>query len=656
MKQLFEHLFNPIRIGSYTLKNRIMNTGHAAHYQSGDGIPSRRYADYVGERAKGGAGIIVTGHMVPVYDGDMSLSLTNYSDRVIPALQRMGDATHKYDVPLLAQLGHRGRRVMDHSAFTGREIVAPSAVPSPDFSVPMVMPHALTTSEAEAIVGNFTEASRRVRESELDGIEISVGMDYLFANFLHPHGNRRDDKYGGETLEERMTFLREVINGARSELGPDKIIGVRMYDDKVEYSMQLHDHIELAKLLEKDGIVDYLNIWHAITASPREGRAHWPSYYYEPGAFLNLPVAIKAAVNLPVVGAGRMDSPAIADQAIADGKADMIGMAKTLIVDPHFPNKARAGKAEDIRQCIGCTQACVGHVDIGLGVGCIYNPVTGREGEWGELNLAEKIKKVVVIGGGPAGLEAAYTAASRGHKVVLFERAARIGGQVNLIYKTPNRGSFEEIILWFERQLPKLGVDIRTKTEADANIVLAEDADEIICATGSTPFLPEIEGIDSPNVFSARDVLSGNAELGRNVVVVDTLGRAEAVTTADFLCEKGHNIELLTGLPLIAPDMPSPSRHHLLEKLMTSNVTLTTYSGLWEVDNNNLEVYNVVSWETRTIEGVDSVVFGSGGKADDTLFHELQAKHSSVHAIGDCYEPRDIEEAIVHGHRIARQI
>jgi 2,4-dienoyl-CoA reductase-like NADH-dependent reductase (Old Yellow Enzyme family) len=184
-----------------------------------------------------------------------------------------------------------------------------------------------------------------------------------------------------------------VIAVARSELGRDLILGVRMYDDKVEYSMQLKDHVELAKLLEADGQVDYFNVWHAITPSPREGGAHWPSYYYDPGAFVHLSDAVKAVVKLPVVGAGRMDSPAVAERALAEGKADMIGMAKTLIADPHFPNKAKAGGVEDIRQCIACTQACVGHVDVGLAVGCIYNPVTGREVEWPELQPATLIKK-----------------------------------------------------------------------------------------------------------------------------------------------------------------------------------------------------------------------------------------------------------------------
>jgi 2,4-dienoyl-CoA reductase-like NADH-dependent reductase (Old Yellow Enzyme family)/thioredoxin reductase len=656
MTEPFPHLFSPLRVGSYTLKNRIMNTGHAAHFQTGDGTPTDDYVHYVGERARGGAAIIVTGHTVPVYDGETSPSLTNFDDRVVPVLQRMAAATHDYDVPLLAQLGHRGRRMLDPAAFLTRDIVAPSAVPSPDFSVPMYMPHELTTPEVEQLVESFAAAFRRVRKSELDGVELSVGMDYLFANFLHPNGNRRSDKYGGATLDERMTFLREVIAAARAELGSDRLIGVRMYDDMVDYSMQLKDYVQLATLLEKDGMVDYLNMWQAIVPSPRQGRMHWPSYYYPPGAFVHLPEAIKTAVRLPVVGPGRMDSPAIAERTLAEGKADIIGMAKTLIADPHFPNKAKAGTLEDIRPCIACTQSCVGHFDVGLGIGCIYNPVTGREKEWATLEPAAVSKKVVIIGAGPAGMEAARIAAMRGHKVVLIEREARMGGQVNLVMKTPNRGSFEEIIAWFERQLPKLGVEIRLRTEADPSMVLAEFADEVIVATGSTAFLPAVNGIDRPNVFTARDVLSGRARLGHSVMVVDTLGRAEAATTADYLADHGHQVELLTGLPLIAPHMPSPSRHHLLEKLMNNKVKLSTYTAIWEIGERSVETYNVVNWEPNTVDGIDNVVFASGGKADDTLYHALRGKHGSVRTIGDCYQPRDIKVSTVQGHRVAREL
>ena len=656
MTEPYPHLFRPLRVGTYTLKNRIMNTGHAAHFQTGDGTPTENYVHYVGERAKGGAAIIVTGHTVPVYDGDTSLSLTNFDDRVVAVLQRMGAAAHAYDVPLLAQLGHRGRRVADGAAFLQRDIVAPSPIPSPDFSVPMFMPHELLTTEVEQIVEGFAAAFRRVRRCELDGVELSVGMDYLFANFLHANGNRRTDKYGGAALNERMTFLREVISAARAELGPDRLVGIRMYDDMVEYSMQLEDYVELARLLERDGIVDYLNMWHGIVPNARQGRMHWPSYYYGPGAFVHLSQAIKSAVKLPVVGTGRMDSPAVAEQTLADGKADIIGMAKTLIADPHFPNKAKAGKIEDIRTCIACTQSCVGHVDVGLGIGCIYNPVVGREKEWAVLKPAMIQKKVVIIGAGPAGMEAARVAAMRGHSVVLIEREARMGGQVNLVMKAPDRGSFEEIIAWFERQLPKLGVKICLKTQADATTVLSENADEVLIATGSTAFLPDVRGIERGNVFSARDVLSGNARLGQSVVIVDTLGRAEAVTTADYLIERGHKVHLLTGLPLIAPHMPTPSRHHLLEKLMNNKVVLSTYTGIWEVGERSIETYNVVNWEPDTVENIDSVVFGSGGQADDGLFHALRGSHKAVRTIGDCYQPRDIEVAIVDGHRVGRQL
>jgi thioredoxin reductase len=245
----------------------------------------------------------------------------------------------------------------------------------------------------------------------------------------------------------------------------------------------------------------------------------------------------------------------------------------------------------------------------------------------------------------------------RGHTVTLMERDSRLGGQVKLAMRTPKRDSFEEIILWFERQLPRLGVDIRLRTDVTVETALEIGADDIIVATGSTPFMPDIIGVDRPNVFSARDVLAGNAEIGTNVMVVDTVGRAEAITTAEFLSDRGQRVELVTGLEMIAPEMAPPTRHHLLEKLMgRHNVTLTTHTGVWEIGEGVVDVFNVVTWEPSTRHDVDTVVFGSGGIADDSLFHELRQAHASVRAAGDCYQPRDIELSILHGHRTAREI
>lgn len=657
MSTAFPNLFSPIKLGNYVLRNRIMNSGHAAHYQKGNGTPSDAYAYYVRERAKGGAGIIVAGHTVPVYDGELSLSLTNYSDSQSEAFKKMADGAHEFDTPILAQLGHRGRRVMDSGAFHGRAIVAPSAVPTPEYSVPMIMPHVLSTSEAEQIVASFGSATRRLRDCGFDGIELAVGMDYLIPNFLHSNGNRRSDKYGGSTMQERMTFLREVLTTIRAEMGTERIVGIRMYDDLAEFSLQLPDYVELAKILEKEALVDYFNMWHAVTSIPKQGRMHWPSYYYGPAAFVHLPEAIKAVVKLPVVGAGRMDSPAVAEKALAEGKADLIGMAKTLIADPHFPNKAKEGKVDDIRQCIGCTQACVGHVEIGLGVGCIYNPVTGREEMWGDLLPAAQPKKVVIVGGGPAGMEAARTAALRGHKVILIEKGNRLGGQVNLVMKTPKRDSFEEIILWFERQLPKLGVEIRLRTEATVETVQAENADEIIVATGSNAFIPEIDGADRPHVFTARQVMEGKAQLGKSVLVFDTVGRAEGATVADYIADQGRKVNIVTGLEKLAPDMPSPTRHHTLEKLMGNpSVTITPYTAVFEVGDGLVEAYNVVTWEPKTIENIDSVVFAAGGISEAALVEPLRARHGSVRVIGDSFQPRDIELSILDGHRVGREI
>jgi NADPH-dependent 2,4-dienoyl-CoA reductase/sulfur reductase-like enzyme len=312
---------------------------------------------------------------------------------------------------------------------------------------------------------------------------------------------------------------------------------------------------------------------------------------------------------------------------------------------------------DDIRTCIACTQSCVGHADKGLGIGCIYNPVTGREKDWGELEPADQPKRVVIIGAGPAGMETARIAATRGHEVILFERGSRMGGQVNLVMKAPKRGNFEEVILWFERQLPKLGVDIRLGRETDVDTVLEEQPDVVIVATGSTAFRPELDGVHLSHVLTARDVLADDARAGKRVLVFDVTGRAEAATTADYLASKRHAVHFVTGMEVVAPEMPSPARHHLLETLMGNpRVRLQTHTSLYEIEEDSVTAYNVVTWEPESIEEIDTVVVAAGGLADDSLFHQLSARHPVVIAVGDCHQPRDIEVSIVHGHRVGREI
>ena len=331
-------------------------------------------------------------------------------------------------------------------------------------------------------------------------------------------------------------------------------------------------------------------------------------------------------------------------------------MVRALIADPHFPNKAREGRTDDIRTCIACTQSCVGHIYLGLGVGCIYNPVTGREGEWADLPPAEAPRKVVVVGGGPAGLEAARVAAERGHRVVLLERSRRLGGQVNLAMRTPRRGTFEEIIAYFERQLGKLGVDVRLGVDADVDTVLAESPDAVVVATGSTAFRPDVVGAHASNVLSARDVIAGGNDVGQRVLVVDSQGRAEGITVAEHLADMGCQVEVVTGLAYVGCEMPAPAWHKHVEGLLQRGVVLTPFTGVWEIEERSVEAYNVISWQPRTIDNIDTVVFASGGIADDGLFHALTGKVADLHCIGDAYQARDIEVAVVDGHRVARAL
>ena len=656
MTRQFPLLFTPFQLGKYTLQSRIVVTGHSANYYDEQKHPNEDYGYYLRERAKGGAGLVTLGNC-SVHPSATS-SHMNWNDRIIPRYQRIAELVHEFPVPVMAQLGHPGRKAgpgqrqtLDGDWLT----LAPSAVPTPAFGYAQVMPHEMSTDEVEEIAAAFGQAAGRARSGGLDGVEIVVGSYALISQFLHSQSNHRTDKYGGATLGERMRFLMEVLRAVRNALGPDLLMGVRIYDDLVNYSIDYEDIKIISQLLDASGLLNYLNIWIGITADETSVRSHVPPYYHAPGEFAERPAGIKELVSLPVIGIGRINTPALAEEMLANGKMDLVGMVRELIADPHFPNKAKAGRVEDIRTCIACNQSCSGRsATLGLPISCIYNPVTGHEKIWADPGPAPVTKKVVVVGGGPAGMEAARVAAERGHQVVLFERSERLGGQVKVAMLPPMRESFEEIILFGEKQLPKLGVDVRLGVEASVETILAENPQAVVVATGSEPYLPEIPGAEGRNVLSVADVLNG-AETGDRVVIVDTQGTPPGRLVADFLTDQGKQVEIVTGLNYVGSGIIARAVWiHLYDRLLGKGVTMSPMTGVTRIGEDSVDVYHVVNPEiTRTIESVDTVVMTAGGQANDGLYQELRGKIEELHAVGDCAQPRDIEMATYEAHKVA---
>ncbi len=655
MTQQFPLLFTPFQLGKYTLQSRIVVTGHAANFYDRQKHPNEAYGYYLRERAKGGAGLVTIGisNVHPTSIGDQM----NCDDSIIPKFQRVADMVHEYPVPVMTQISHFGRKagVAQRTKLDGDiTVMAPSAVPPPAFGYAQVMPREMNIDDIEETVDAFGQATRRVREGGLDGVEVMIGSYNLIAQFLHPQSNRRTDKYGGNSLEERSTFMMEVLRATRNALGPDLLLGVRLYDDLVSYSLDFEDLKAISRLLDASGLVDYINSWVGSVPGESSIRHHVPPYYHDPGDSAWRAEGIKDLVNLPVIGIGRINTPALAEEMLATGKMDLVGMVRELIADPYFPVKAKEGRVDDIRMCLACSQSCAGRQGLGLPITCIYNPVTGHEKEWADPGPAPVKKKVVVVGGGPAGMEAARVAAERGHNVVLFERSDRLGGMINIAMLPPHRESYEEIILFGEKQLPKLGVDVRLGVEADADTVLSESPDAVIIATGSTPYMTEIPGAEGQNVLTVGDVLTG-AETGERVVIIDTQGNPPASLVADFLSDQGKHVEIVTGLPYVGSGIQVRAVWHFLYgSLIEKGVVMTSMTGVTRIGEDSVDVYHVVNPEiTRTIESVDTVVISAGGQANDALYHDLQGKVPDLHAIGDCAQPRDIEMATYQAHKVA---
>lgn len=652
MSDQFRYLFSPLQIGNVTVKNRIYFGPHGTMFADQDHILDERYIEYLRARAKGGAGLIIAGMMNVMFNCRHLMGIQEiYDERCVPMLKRMGEAVHEAGAKIFVQIAHKGRE-------TDIELTRlPSWSASPNHSSTFRnIPKEMEVEDIKTVVNAFGRAAGFAKEAGLDGVEIHGASGYLMAQFMSPFTNKRTDEYGG-SLENRLRFPLEVIDAIREATGDDFVLGMRITgDDLLPGGNTAGDMQEIAQHLESTGKIDFLHIggafYEAIFAIGCGMQV--PLGLYSPYA-----AAFKEAVDLPVFNDFRINDPVQAEKILADGQGDMVGMIRGLIADPELPTKAREGRLEEIRYCIACDQGCFGRVfGKSKPMACTQNAVVGFEKEIGTLPPAQPKKKVLVIGGGPAGMETARVARLRGHEVVLYEKEAELGGQVNIAVKAPLRSEFGGITRYLTKQMEILGVRVMLGVEVTPEIVAGEGADAVVVATGSLPTKLPVPGADQENVVSVMDVLQERVPIGRKVVVVDGgEGHWQCCSVAEYLAEQGKEVELITSMLFVGAELATTGDlvpfYMRAEKL---GIVLSPNTALKSISGTTVSAWRVYAQKERLIEGVDTVVMATFNRANNALYRSLKGRVKELHATGDCVAPRRAIDAIYDGYNLGRTI
>jgi NADPH-dependent 2,4-dienoyl-CoA reductase/sulfur reductase-like enzyme len=513
----------------------------------------------------------------------------------------------------------------------------------------------MTKREIREVIDAWAAAAVRLQKGGYDGCDIPTYGGHLLENFLSPLTNKRTDEYGG-SLENRARLTCEVLRAVRDAVGPDFIIGIRHSGDHyVPGGLSREDLLEIARFIDGLGIADYWMVSGSNTETLKYEAMVTPSLYHPHGLFNELAALTRSAVRVPVIVAGRVSTVEQAEAALAAGVCDLVGMTRALIADPDLPRKSQEGRIEDIRVCVGASEGCIGRLRQGKAIGCVQNPVIGREAELGEIRPAAIPKRVLVVGGGAAGLEAARVAAIRGHRVTLFEASPDLGGQILAAARAPKRQDYAVIAAWLAAQVRKLGVDVRVSSPVTAVDVVAQAPDAVIVATGATARVPDLPGIDLPHVTTTVDVLLGRVTPGRRVVVVDEDGHYAGPTTADLLAGRGCQVTLISKYFMVGEDIDEGIRSDLYARLFGQGVVLEPLTAAKAVVPGGLRTRHTFSGAEAVIEA-DTVVLSFGGKANDSLFHELDGRVPALRLVGDAVSPRRIHDALLDGTRAARAL
>jgi 2,4-dienoyl-CoA reductase (NADPH2) len=649
-------LWTPLQLGPVTTRNRIVFSAHLTNYAR-NGKPTEQHSAYYAARAAGGAGLIITEeHSTHPTDWPYEKLIHGFHRDVIPGYRNITSAVHQHRTPIFAQINHNGGQAS--SMYSRLPVWAPSAVADPLFRE---VPKAVTQSDIDDIIAGYVTVAENCAEGGFDGIELQCSHSSIVRGFLSPATNKRTDQYGG-SLANRARLLLDISSAVRKAIGNDLALGVRLCGDEfIEGGTTIDEAVEIAKLVEASGNIDYINTSIGVATASLfmiEASMHIP-----PGYATFIPSAIRKAVDLPVVGVGRFKDPLQAERALADGHCDLVGVVRGQIADPDFAAKARAGATDDIRLCLSCNQECVGRMGLNRWLGCIENPQTGREAEWKatqHVKLSPTPQHVLVIGAGPAGLQAAIAAARNGHRVTVLEKEELAGGQVRLAASVPNRAEFGDLIRNQLTECKRLGVAIEYGVSAWPGLVLERNAQHVVVATGAEPQQPwwiAGEGV-TIGVADVRHVLEGSADPFGTVVIIDEIGFHHATSVAELLADRGCNVEIVTPGMVVGQDLGiTLDMENWLIRAHAKGIVQSTDLVPMGLAGNELTLLHHPTGtnDTRT---PDWVVLAVPPQPVEWLYHDLSSNAALAQAgitisrVGDAVAPRRAHAAVIDGERI----
>ena len=633
-------IFSTAEIGTIKVKNRLIVPAMVMGFCNADGTITDRFVAYHAGKARGGWGLIITEDYAVDPRGIGNPRIPGlWNDEQVQGNIRLTEEVHKLGGKIAAQLYHAGRQT--NSGIMGAQPVAPSPLPCP---VMQEMPHELTINEIQDLVEKFGDSAKRAKDAGFDGVEIHGGHGYLVAQFISAYSNKRTDVYGG-ILFNRLRFATEIIANIKKKAGDKFPVIFRLSGkEMVPGGMTIEDSKAAAMILEQAGA----DAIHVSVGTYGSRFFIIPPAAVEHGWITDLAAEIKKVVSIPVITVGRINDPLIAEGIIRSGKADFIAMGRASLADPDLPRKAARGDFDDIIPCIGCLQGCWGKNSRGR---CILNPRTGKEKQ-NAIIPANKVRKVLIAGGGPGGMETAIVAAKRGHEVHLYEKTGSLGGQFSLAAVPPSKGEISSFIAWQSSQLVKLGVKVNLDTELTEEIVSAEQPDAVVVATGSRPLIPDIPGINRKNVVTAQDVLAGQSEVGRRVIVAG--GGMIGAETASYLANHGKQVAIIEMSSVAADDEEAAVKYFLMDDLKKNNVKIYLNAVVKTIEEEGVIAF--IDDEEKLIGPVDTVVLALGVESVNILGLRLQDKVDELYVIGDALQCRKATEAIEEGYHTGLMI